>query len=266
MTSLNDLHERRTALDTMRPLPPEIAAAIIEWFEVELVHAGNALQGNTLSRAETERLVLDGEPPDEKPAEDILEVANHQAALDMVGAWSSPEEGTLGTDVVCRVHGVLRHRLSRDAGAFRTGPMGLGTRGTARPFVPRAMMPDHTQVPALMDRLAQWMEDLAPGPEAAAELHYRLTRIAPFHDGNLVVAVCLTNMVLGRADYPPVVIRPARRDEYYAALDRAFDCGDKAPLRRFLFERIGESLDVCIVAAAEGLSRMRKADGTDNKQ
>ena len=50
---LKQLTEKKRRLDQARPLPPELVKNLDEWYKVELTFTSNAIEGNTLSRAET---------------------------------------------------------------------------------------------------------------------------------------------------------------------------------------------------------------------
>ena len=59
-TSLGSLQEKKRRLDTYRPFPIDFVKNIQEWFKIELTYTSNAIEGNTLSRAETALIVEKG--------------------------------------------------------------------------------------------------------------------------------------------------------------------------------------------------------------
>jgi Fic family protein len=90
-------------------------------------------------------------------------------------------------------------------------------------------------------------------PEAAFEAHFRLTAIHPFADGNGRAARLLMNLMLIRAGYPPVAVRPEDRKLYLDALEQASLAGDLGPFRRLMQERLDATLSEYVSALSEVL-------------
>lgn len=47
------LTQKKQQLDGFRPLRPELARNLDDWFKVELTYTSNAIEGNKLTRRET---------------------------------------------------------------------------------------------------------------------------------------------------------------------------------------------------------------------
>src|SRR5207247_433622 len=87
--------------------------------------------------------------------------------------------------------------------------------------------PPRTEIQALM---ADWVgevnalrniaDDVAIA-EAVARVHAAFERIHPFLDGNGRTGRLLTNLILVRLGYPPVIVQKRERSQYLGALDRA---------------------------------------------
>ena len=60
----------------------------------------------------------------------------------------------------------------------------------------------------------------------AALMHGELVKIHPFVDGNGRVSRLVMNLSLMNSGYVPVIIKKAKRLEYYEALDKAHTTGD----------------------------------------
>src|SRR6185312_10020395 len=87
----------------------------------------------------------------------------------------------------------------------------------------------------------------------AAEFHHRFVSIHPFDDGNGRVARLLTNYILMREGYPPVIIKSADKKNYYAAL-RLSDVSDtdiksRTAVMQYLTDQLIWSLELSIKAA-----------------
>jgi Fic family protein len=55
----------------------------------------------------------------------------------------------------------------------------------------------------------------------AALFHYRYIRIHPFEDGNGRIARLMVNFILSRHNYPMIVVRSRKKQEYLEALHQA---------------------------------------------
>src|SRR3989344_9521085 len=78
------LTTKKQRLDTFRPLPPELVKNLDAWFKVELTYTSNAIEGNTLTRAETALVVEKGITVKGKSLKEHLEATNHVEALEYI--------------------------------------------------------------------------------------------------------------------------------------------------------------------------------------
>jgi Fic family protein len=97
--------------------------------------------------------------------------------------------------------------------------------------------------------------DQGPIAEAVARLHAAFERIHPFFDGNGRVGRLLTNLMLVRLGYPPVIILKRERTRYLSALDRA-DHGDVGPLGELFARAILNNLNRFILPAIAGRAKL----------
>ena len=228
-------------LRTLRPLAPDarerlrgIAAAE----DIRHTWASNALEGNTLTLRETQRVIEDGATIAGKPLREHLEAVNHAAAVarmhEIVHAGAP-----LNVHSMLQFHALLMVRLD-DAWAGRIRNADVGISGTAyRP-------PNARDASAGADRAfalyAEAREREHPAL-VAADLHYRIARLHPFFDGNGRTARLLMNAHLLQRDFPPLIIEPDRRGEYLDALDRGQETGDATAFRRFVIDGVERALD-----------------------
>lgn len=73
---------KKQKLDSFRPLPKELVRNLEEWFDVELTYTSNAIEGSTLTRAETALVVEKGITVKGKSLKEHLEAKNHVEALE----------------------------------------------------------------------------------------------------------------------------------------------------------------------------------------
>ncbi|KAL3124845.1 hypothetical protein niasHT_010385 [Heterodera trifolii] len=84
------------------------------------------------------------------------------------------------------------------------------------------------EVPAKMAEFVAWFnshEHTTTIHSLVAEVHYRLTYIHPFYDGNGRCCRFLSNFVLARKGFNPVLFDKEMRKEYNAALSYANKTG-----------------------------------------
>ena len=104
------------------------------------------------------------------------------------------------------------------AGQYKTRPNSVITR-----YGDRFDYATPEETPGLMTDLVDWynkaeQEGILSPVELAALFHYRYIRIHPFEDGNGRIARLMVNFILSRHDYPMIVIRSRKKDEYLEAL------------------------------------------------
>ncbi|MFQ6057265.1 MAG: Fic family protein [Anaerolineae bacterium] len=239
------LDEKKAQLDAARPLPAGIVAKLKEYFDVEWTYHSNAIEGNTLTLAETRLVLLDGLTVGGKSLREHLEAINHKHAIDFVEALAKREE-PITEHNIRQIHAlILRTIDDENAGCYRS----VQVRITGTTYVP----PEAIAVPSLMRELVGWLNSneaagLHP-VERAALAHFRLAHIHPFVDGNGRTARLLMNLILMREGYPPAIIRMERRPQYYEALALA-NGEEKKPFVTLVAEEAERSFDIWLKAVS----------------
>lgn len=227
--------DRKRALDAMRPLSEGALAQLQSYYDVELTYTSNAIEGNTLSHRETAEVIEHGITVGGKSLRDHLEALDHYDAVLWMRAQAA-SDGPLGETVVTELHRriVLRSR-PEIAGVYSSHPRRIA----GSPVI----FPNPIKIPALMAELGAMIEVAPATPHAAFDIHFRLTAIHPFSDGNGRTARLLMNLMLIRGGYPPVAVRPEDRRDYLAALEAGSLTGDTAMFETFLQKRLLATLD-----------------------
>lgn len=194
-------------------LSPEYAEDVL----VRLAHHSAAIEGNTLTLADTITLLVDERVPMAgTPVRELYEVSNHYEALARVlRAVADGEPLTAG--LVRDLHAALMDHLAHDRGSYKTSS-NLVTGASWQPTPPE-------RVPELMLQWAEQAEwqtanlDNEALLEAIAGAHIAFERIHPFSDGNGRTGRAIIAYQTIRRFGFPAIIQVARRSEYVTMLD-----------------------------------------------
>ncbi|MDP4007665.1 MAG: Fic family protein [Candidatus Peregrinibacteria bacterium] len=217
---LNKIRELKIELDKKRPLNEGELRELRKWYDVTYTYNSNAIEGNSLTLAETKVVIEDGITIGGKPLREIYEVKNHKEVLermfDFVKGQGEIEEG-----VILNFHKVLLNDIdTENAGIYRNVQVYIS--GS------EDILPPAKEVPSLMRQLYSWYEEsknLNPCL-LAAKFHYKFVKIHPFIDGNGRMARLLMNLILVKNGFPPVIVPVVRRLEYIRSIqngEEAFD-------------------------------------------
>ncbi|MDX2083360.1 MAG: Fic family protein [Rickettsiales bacterium] len=210
------LTEKKKKLDKHRPLDAALVKNLEEWFRIELTYTSNAIEGNTLSRAETALVVEKGLTIGGKSITEHLEATNTATALDFVKEQIKRKPSDLRERDILKIHEIILDRIDKEnAGIYRRVPVRIS--GSA------VVLPNPRKVQTLMDEFFSWLENEKKmhAVELAAEAHYRFVTVHPFIDGNGRTGRLLMNMILMMRGYPPAIIRKNDRLAYIKSLEKA---------------------------------------------
>ncbi len=87
---LRRIDDKKTRLDSLRPLPKEGLQRLREVMFVELTYNSNAIEGNTLTKQETKLVLEEGLTIGGKTMREHLEAINH---IEAMGAIESELKG-----------------------------------------------------------------------------------------------------------------------------------------------------------------------------
>lgn len=232
------LTEKKKKLDKHRPLDIALLKNLEEWFRIELTYTSNAIEGNTLSRAETALVIEKGLTIGGKSITEHLEATNHAAALDFVKEQIKRKTSDLKEKDILKIHEIILDKIDKEnAGIYRRVPVRIS--GSA------VVLPNPRKVQELMDEFFSWLrkEDKMHGIQLAAEAHYRLVTIHPFIDGNGRTARLLMNMILMMKGYPPAIIRKNDRLAYIKSLEKPQLVNGQGDSKNDYFKLIATAVD-----------------------
>lgn len=250
-TMLGKIEKLKNRLDCLRPLPPQKIAALASVFQAEdteYIYESNAIEGNTLTLAETELVLNKGLTVSGKPLKDHLEATNHKKALLRLKQMVA-DRAVLNEAALLELHALVLQGISDAyAGRYRDVPVRI----SGSKHVP----PNSLKVPFLVremfERFSALSED-EPVVHAAADLHLGLSQIHPFVDGNGRTCRLIMNLHLMRHGYPLTIIRSEKnkRVDYYNALAECDKTGSPEAFRRFVELRVYEALEKYLAVMGE---------------
>ncbi len=92
-TIITDIEKKKAELDRLRSLAPLGLGNLEHSHDLELTYTSNAIEGNTLSAAETMLVIEQGITIGGKPLKDHLEAIDHYDALHYIRALQQAQAG-----------------------------------------------------------------------------------------------------------------------------------------------------------------------------
>lgn len=209
------------------------------WLKTELAYTSNAIEGNTLTRRETELAIDEQITSGSKPVKDYMEAINHAKAFEFI-LEAGKNKTKIDEDFVLQIHKIILSGIdSTNAGFYRSVRVRISGSQT--------VLPNPLKVPDLMKDFGAWLvqktDDILI---KALEAHYRLVTIHPFIDGNGRTARLLMNAILLENGYGPIIIRSIDRRRYLTALETYQTKGENEAYYKFMLTALNRSLKMMI--------------------
>jgi Fic family protein len=241
---LATIRAKEAELDRLLVRAPDGLSNLDHARDLELTYTSNAIEGNTLTAAETTLVIEQGITVAGKPLKDHMEAIDHYEAIHYVRELARRAMPLTEMDVRGLHRLVVLRSRPEIAGSYANQGRSVVTDTGRHAF------PSPAEVPALTGDFAAWLR-LAPDiPETAVRAHRDLVESHPFNDGNGRTARLLMNLILIRGGYPPVAVRPVDRLAYLHAL--RVGQGSEA-FETLLCQRLDASLDESLAAVRDAL-------------
>jgi Fic family protein len=227
---------------------------INDWFRVETTYSSNALEGNTLSKMQTEVVINKGITISGKTIVEHLEAINHAASYDFIVSLSGDIK-ECKEQIILDIHfKILKSIDDQNAGRYRNISVRISGSNT--------ILPNHLKVSSLMQKFIQDLELIKDPIHKAIFAHYQLVTIHPFSDGNGRTARLLMNYILIKNDYPPLIIAPKDRLKYLRALEMGQTKYLYTEYIDLMLKLLEKSIDFCLDQYQENKD---EATGFDKK-
>lgn len=244
MGLLEEVAERKRALDAARPLNRTVVEGLADLYEVELTLSRLALEGRRLSRDEVRSLfaearpILSGSVPSDRRF-----ALNHLRMLELSARLTS-RGGAVSDRTAAAFHGALTRGVDPAAGRPRQDDLKDDWGAPA---------PDAAKVAVALSAFNTWSRRAENGVEAAIEALCRLAATRPFTSANATVALAVADLILARAGYPPILVPEGEVSAFRDAIRRLSTTGDRGPTRDLVSTILRRELERCLVAAAEAV-------------
>jgi Fic family protein len=245
----NEISEMITEVSTIKR---EKSAPILrKKNRVRSITGSLQIEGNTLSEEEVTALI-----EGKRVLGSVREIEEVKGAIKAYEAIESYDPKKL--EDLLRAHKLMMGRLLVNAGAFRSGNVGVyGKEGVSH------IAPPPNRVPELMAQLFGWLGKTEEHPLITSSVfHYEFEFIHPFSDGNGRIGRLWQSVILGSFReifyYVPIesVVKEHQK-AYYAALEEAGAVGESTPFVEFMLENIHLSVK-------QFLEEYRKSDQKSN--
>ena len=198
--------------------------------ELLLEHTYNSttIEGNTLTKRETEAIIFRKSVIEDKSLVEHLEVTNHAAVLR--GIFERKHEGRLTERLIQEIHKELMTGIRPDGGEYSRHQRVI--RGLS------IQLTHPKDIPEEMAGLIRWWSRLPKvSIKEIAHFHASFELIHPFGDGNGRVGRLVMALQCLGDGLPPIVIENARKMEYYEVLEYA-QTKAEGPFIRFLVDEL----------------------------
>lgn len=210
-----------------------------KWLKTELAYTSNAIEGNTLTRKETQLVIEENLTSSSKPLRNYIEAVNHAKAfckiLELIDGKSDINERT-----VLDIHRAILIGLDDiNAGFYRNCRVRISCSNT--------ILPNPLKVPELMEDFYKWLNENADiEPFTAIMVHLKFVSIHPFTDGNGRTARLLMNALLLKYGYAPIIVRPTDRKKYLTAIENYQTKNEEETYIKLMLRILNRSMKVAI--------------------
>ena len=233
-----DTHALAAKINDYRPLAADVVKTVQNRLLGERIYNSNAIEGNTLTLRETVGILEVGAVLNVHKKREAQEFLGLKDAIDRAQQLAADDLKWRDFAEFLSVHERLLREIE-NASADRLRLEDIVLTGA------KHQPPDQSHVPGLMNSLfsqVAGVDDL-DAIHLATWVHWAITRIHPFKDGNGRMARLWQDLVLFRKNLTSAIIRQQNRTEYYSALTAADD-GDFNPLAQMISQRVCATLQV----------------------
>ena len=218
---------------------------------IRTIQASLSVEGNTLSIEQITAIINNKKVLG--PAKDIQEVSNAIEVYNQLNNFNPYNEKSF-----FQAHKILMQGLTKDAGKYRTGGVGIVKGSQVAHLAPPA-----TNVPFLMKDLFKYLKTDETMLIKSCVFHYEMEFIHPFSDGNGRMGRIWQTLLLMQK-YPVFEFLPfetlisKNQEKYYQALATSDNQAESTFFIAFMLQILNESLDELLLERVGPMSSSQR--------
>lgn len=243
-----EINRLKLELDS-HPRHAEWSEAFLESIKVDFTYSSNKIEGSKLTYGQTVQLLRELVTPRNVAPEDMLSAINHKKVLDII--FNDYKSSQISEERIKSLHDVLMKNIDQwsDYALYSPGRYKTFENHTQQRSgkIHTYLHPD--KVEAAMKNLIlktnsdidqENVDSIVNHPlTIATEFHQTfLNEIHPFADGNGRIGRIFMNLIIIKAEFPPIFIKEIDKDEYMGC----FESSEPLAMLNFMADRILESL------------------------
>jgi len=241
LSDIENLYKLRDeVIEKKKKLPVPVLEKLEKSFVIEYTHNSTAIEGNTLSLAETKLVLEDKISVGGKSLREIYEIINHEKAYIFIERQIAQKQN-LDENILKDTHQILMENIIQ-GGIYRNCEVKI-TGAKHKP--PSANEAYYQMKNFIADLYSKHTENIIT---LSAWTHAEFVKIHPFVDGNGRAARLIMNYRLMENGFLPVSVKQENRLKYYDVLENYALNGDIIPFSEMIFEleeqRLREYLEV----------------------
>ena len=148
--TLEQIERQKALWDAAQPLPASLLEQLREDWEVTQTYNSNAIEGNTLTLAETKVILLHGVTVGGKQINEHLEAVSHRDAMHLM-MYAAQMKRPLEEMLVLELHRILFNRIDDDdAGRYRSTRTSVTGSGRTFPMLMNLILLHHEYPPVFV--------------------------------------------------------------------------------------------------------------------
>lgn len=197
-------------------IPESIKIKNFEIFGVAFTYNTQKIEGSSLTKSDTNDLLVFGITPIKKQQSDTIETQKHYELFMRI--MTGKKLSKITQDIVFSWHKeIFSQTKIGESGNIRQHNVGIITNSR----ITFATVPE---IPKKLKEFFSWINkhDQKENPvEFACLTHYKFVSIHPFADGNGRISRLIMNYILYKYDYPLLLIKNTDRKAYFKALAKS---------------------------------------------
>ncbi|MEA3514263.1 MAG: Fic family protein [Nanoarchaeota archaeon] len=235
--------EKKKRLSSLRPFDKYQMSIIKEQMDVEYIYNSTTIEGNTLTLNETKLVLEQGITISGKSLREHLDIINQKDTIRWLEDFVKSKKQNIAEADILQLHRITLRGISDYwAGRYKTSQNRIiGSKlKTTPPYRVKS------EIENFIYNLNK-NKDKLNNIELSAFAHHEIERIHPFIDGNGRTARLVTNLILMKHGYLPIIIQNSERKKYFNALEKAH-FGDMKPFANFIARNVERSLIIVLNA------------------